>query len=234
VVAPGFVAVSHPSVGPVTGLSCSGVSPPAPFAAVEVDVEGVDGVLVAGLAAGPDDGCGGGDRVVATYTSSTRAAAIEVHVGGRTRVVRRARVRLPTAFTWAFVVCENQVTVLVRPLSRRPGRRFGGWRPLLTERVEVARLVDLRRPATLERLGYAWGARSGTVRLGAVRAGLFGMTGLRDPHLVQHADGSTVLRDGRVLLTWTCAGPGFFAQAHWGVFTLDPDDPTSLEQVAQL
>jgi hypothetical protein len=234
VVAPGFVAVSRTSVGPVTGLSSSGVSPPAPFAAVEVDVERVDGVLAAGLAARPGDGSGSEDRVVATYTSRSRTAAIEVHVRGRTRVVRRAKVRLPGSFTWAFVVCENQVTVLVRPPSRKPGRPFGGWRPLLTERVEVARRIDLRRPATLERLGYAWGARSGTVRLGDVRAGLFGMTGLRDPHLVQHADGSPVLRDGKVFLTWTCAGPGFFAQAHWGVFTLDLDDPTGLQQVAQL
>ncbi len=232
VVAPGFVSVARSSVGPVAGLSRSDTSPPAPFAAVEVDVEHVDGVLVAGLAAASQEG----DRVLATYTSRTRTAAIEVHTGGHTKVVRRARVRVPGAFTWAFAVCENQVTVLVRdPASSGSGSGpFGGWRPLLTERVEVARLVDLRRPATLERLGYVWGVRSGTARLGDVRAGLFGMTGLRDPHLVQHADGSPVVRDGRVLLTATCAGLGFFAQAHWGVFSLDPDDPSRVEQVAQL
>jgi hypothetical protein len=60
------------------------------------------------------------------------------------------------------------------------------------------------------------------------------MTGLRDPHLVQHADGRPVVLDGKMFLTWTCAGLGFFAQAHWGVFSLDPDDPTRLDQVAQL
>lgn len=244
VVAPGFVAVSRTAVGAVTGVVRSDVSPPAPFAAVQVDVEHLDGVLVAGLATGPATGPGEGpageqDRVVATYTSSTRTAAIEVHTAGRTRVVRRAKVRLPGSFSWAFVVCENQVTVLVRPQSQRRqqqnrDRPFGGWRPLLTERVEVARLVDLRRPATLERFGYTWGVRSGTAHLGDVRAGLFGMTGLRDPHLVQHADGSPVIRDGKAFMTWTCAGPGFFPQAHWGVFTLDLDDPTRLQQVAQL
>ena len=60
------------------------------------------------------------------------------------------------------------------------------------------------------------------------------MTGLRDPHLVTHADGRPYQRDGRIFLTWTCAGLGGFKQAHWGVFALDPADPTSLEQTAQL
>jgi hypothetical protein len=237
-VAPGFVAVSQPghsTVGAVTGLFRSDLSPPAPFAAVEVAVEHLDGVLVAGLATGsPTGGSGEDERVLATYTSRTRTVAIEVHAGGRTRVVRRTKVRLPRVFGMAFVVCENQVTVLVRSRGRRPDRPFGGWRPVLTERAKVARLLDLRRPVTLERLGYTWGARSGTARLGDARAGLFGMTGLRDPHLVQHADGRPVVRDGRVFLTATCAGLGFFAQAHWGVFTLDLDDPTRLDQVAQL
>jgi hypothetical protein len=227
----------HPSVGSVTETFRSDTSPPAPFAAVEVDVEHVDGVLVAGLASGPTTGPAAAHpvRVVATYTSRTRTAAIEVHVAGRPHVVRRTRVRLPGSFPWAFVVCENQVTVLVRPRSpRRPGRPFDGWRPLLSERVEVARLVDLRRAVTLQRLGYTWGVRSGTARLGDVRAGLFGMTGLRDPHLVQHADGRPVRQGSKVFLTATCAGLGFFAQAHWGVFSLDLDDPTRIEQVAQL
>jgi hypothetical protein len=98
----------------------------------------------------------------------------------------------------------------------------------------VAARLDLRRPQTLSRMAYTWGVRSGRATLGDVRAGLFGMTGLRDPHLVQHADGSPVVRDGKAYLTWTCAGLGFFQQAHWGVFALDLDDPTRLDQVAQL
>jgi len=60
------------------------------------------------------------------------------------------------------------------------------------------------------------------------------MTGLRDPHLVQHTDGRPYVRDGSVYLTWTCAGLGFFQQAHLGVFTLDLADPTRMQQVAQL
>jgi hypothetical protein len=60
------------------------------------------------------------------------------------------------------------------------------------------------------------------------------MTGVRDPHLVQHADGTPYTRDGRAYLTWTCAGLGFFQQAHWTVWSLDPADPTDLRLEAQL
>ena len=69
---------------------------------------------------------------------------------------------------------------------------------------------------------------------GGVRAGVFGMTGVRDPHLVQHADGTPYVRDGLAYLTMTCAGMGFFAQAHWGVFTLDLAAPERLTQVGHL
>jgi hypothetical protein len=226
VTAPGFLQDHRLLLCRVGDLTRSEASPAAPFAAVEVEVAYLDGVLVAGL------GTTDGDEVATTYTSRTRTAAIEVRSGGRTRVVRRAKVELPASYTWAFAVCENQVTVLVRPVD--PTGVPTPWRPLLTERTKVGRLVDLRRPRTLERYGYTWGARSGTATLGEVRAGPFGMTGLRDPHLVQHADGRPVVRDGKVFLTWTCAGLGFFAQAHWGVFSLDLADPTRLEQVAQL
>ena len=221
VVAPGFVQDSRTGVGDVTTLTRSDASPQAPFAAVEVDVEGGDGVLVAGL------GAAGGDRVVATCNLSSGVVAIEVRSGGSTRVVRRRSVDLPDAFTLGFAVCENQVTVLVRTGDE-------DWRPLLTERDKVAALVDLRDPETLAAHTYTWGVRSGTATLGDVRAGLFGMTGLRDPHVVQDADGTPYVRDGKAYLTWTCAGLGFFQQAHWAVFTLDLADPTRLEQVAQL
>ena len=60
------------------------------------------------------------------------------------------------------------------------------------------------------------------------------MTGLRDPHLVQHADGAPYTRDGRVFLTWTCAGLGFFQQAHWTVWSLDPAAPAEMRLESQL
>jgi hypothetical protein len=57
---------------------------------------------------------------------------------------------------------------------------------------------------------------------------------VRDPHLVQAADGTPYVQNGKLYLTMTCAGLGFFQQAHWGVFTLDLEDLTRLEQVAHL
>ncbi len=218
VVAPGFVQDERPG-GEVDTITLSDTTPPAPFAAVEVEVERLGGVVVAGLVAGDD-------RVVATYSPSSRTVTLEVRSGGRTRVLRRAKVDLPSTFTFGVAICENQLTALARV--------GGTWRPLLTERTKVSAVVDLRDPAVLGRYVYAWGVRSGTATLGAVRAGPFGMTGLRDPHVVQDADGTPYVRDGKAYLTWTCAGLGFFQQAHWGVFTLDLADPTRLEQVAQL
>ena len=72
------------------------------------------------------------------------------------------------------------------------------------------------------------------MELASVSAGLFGMTGLRDPHLVQHADGSPYVVDGRVYLTWTCAGLGFFQQAHWSVWSFDPAEPRGMRLESQL
>jgi hypothetical protein len=107
------------------------------------------------------------------------------------------------------------------------------WQPLLTERNGVRALIDLRVPDVLGRLSYGYGGR-GDALLGRVRAGYFGQAGVRDPHVVQYADGRPVIRGNKLYLTLTNAGLGFFQQAHWGVWTLDLTDPTRLEQVAQL
>ena len=48
--------------------------------------------------------------------------------------------------------------------------------------------------------------------------GRFGQLGLRDVRQVTHADGTTYRHDGRVLLTATSAGPGFFDTAHTSVW----------------
>lgn len=50
----------------------------------------------------------------------------------------------------------------------------------------------------------------------------FGQLGLRDLRLVTEADGTPHRPDGRVLLTATSAGPGFFDTAHTSVWELDP------------
>jgi hypothetical protein len=216
------VQASASSVGRTTRVCRSDASPQAPFAAVEVDVaDARGGIVLAGLATAS------GDHVAATYDADRRRVAISVRRAGRVRLVRKKKVNLPTAFRFAFAVCENQVTALVDTGD--------GWQPLLTERDRVAALVDLRRPEVLGDFSYAWGSPPAKpATLGDVRAGLFGMTGVRDPHLVQHSDGRPYLRDGKAYFTFTCAGLGFFQQAHWGVFTMDLARPNQLEQVAQL
>jgi hypothetical protein len=194
--------------------------PVAPFCAVEATVEQPSARVVLGLT-------GEDEHVLAFHDPGQRRVGIEVRSGGRTRVVRRKKVDLPPSSRLAFALCENQVTVLVDTGD--------GWRPVLTERDRVRSRIDLRQRNTLEALRYCYGATDeGRDRLSHVRWGLFGMTGLRDLHLVQHADGTPYVEDGTAYFTATCAGLGFFQQAHWGVFTLDLARPERLEQVAQL
>ena len=238
-VAPAFVAVTAERAEPRLILAESG--PVAPYAAVEMRVSvppGGGGQVVAGLSA-PGDG----DQVLVVYDAARGRVAIEVRVDGRRLQVRRKSVRLPGEFRLAFVLCENRVTALVADADTGDGH--DAWRPVLSERGRVAEALDLRDPATLEPLAYAWGSRWPTRGpdpgdpavapvVSAVRAGLFGMVGLRDLHLVQHADGRPYTRAGRTYLTATCAGTGFFQQAHWGVFSFDAADPVDLRQEAQL
>ena len=217
--ADGFATVEP---GEVSALERADDSPVAPFCALEADLDAPDRKVVLGLAT--EDG----DRVVTTYDPEAGRVGIEVRANGRTTTVRRRTVDLPASFTLGFALCENRVTVLADTGD--------GWQPLLTERDKVRALVDLRVPETLGAHRYAWGLRgtSGGRGLARVRHGLFGMTGLRDQHLVQHEDGTPYVRDDKAYFTATCAGLGFFQQAHWGVFTLDLAQPERLEQVAQL
>jgi hypothetical protein len=222
-VAPAFVALERSGdqlTGP-TAVSVHDEGPPAPFCAVHGRVEDAEARVVLGLAAAD-----GGAHLVAFYDPVAQRVGIEVRVDGRSRVLRRLKVDLPSSFGLAFAVCENQVTVLTDTGE--------GWQPVLTERDKVSAAMDLRQPEVLSALRYAWGDRGDEPGLRSVTAGLFGMTGIRDQHLVQHADGTPYVRDGHAYFTATCAGLGFFAQAHWGVFRLDLADPRRLEQVSQL
>lgn len=229
VVSPGFVAVRR-EPGPSDGLTRSGYSPPAPYTAVEVTLGSGRGTALAGLAA--DDG----DHLLGFYDPRRRRVGIELRDRGTSTVLGSRRL-LGRVRRIAFVLCENKPTVLVD--------RGRGWRPVVTGRGgnRVRPRTDLRIPANLARFTAAWGSRGGTSEVRLVRAGLFGMAGLRDLHLVQHADGAPYLRDGRMFLTATCAGLGFFRQAHWGVFAFDPTELAGqpgqpgqlrLEQVAHL
>jgi hypothetical protein len=162
-----------------------------------------------------------GDHVLVRWSAQTSGLSLSVRQAGRTRILRRRTLSLDGAARLGFALCENQVTALLDAGD--------GWQPVLTERDKVAELVDLRDEQVLAGYRYTW---SGTVS--DVRAGLFGMTGLRDPHLVQHADGAPYVRDGRYFLTWTCAGLGFFQQAHWTVWSMDPAAPDEMRLEAQL
>ncbi|MDS0134354.1 MULTISPECIES: hypothetical protein [unclassified Amycolatopsis] len=197
-------------------LVTTGIRPKAAYGTVTVQVLDDRAPVVAGLA-------GAGVSVLGTYHAGQ--AAIEITTAAGTAVVKTAPAQLRAPFGFAVVVNENAVTVLADQGT--------GWRPLLTERDQVRARIDLRDPAVLGRLGYAYGSR-GPARLGRVRAGYYGQAGVRDPHVVQYADGRPVIRHGKLYLTMTNAGLGFFQQAHWAVWTLDLADPTKLEQVATL
>lgn len=190
--------------------------PVAPYAAVELRLSGPAGDASAGLETVD------GQHVLVRWSGRRSVVSLEVRRAGRTRVLRRRTVRPGGPFGLAFALCENQVTALVDPGD--------GWQPMLTERRKVRAMVDLRQEATLAEHG--WAARGDALE--SSRAGVFGMTGLRDPRLVQHADGSAYSRNGRHYATWTCAGLGFFPQAHWGVWSFDPTDPRDMSLEAHL
>lgn len=190
--------------------------PVAPYAAVELRLSGTDGDASAGLVTEDDQ------HVLVRWSGRRSVVTLEVRRAGRTRVLRRRTVRPGGPFGLAFALCENQVTGLVDTGQ--------GWRPLLTERRKVAALVDLRAEEVLA--AHRWSAEADALE--SSRAGVFGMTGLRDPRLVQHADGTAYSRDGRLYATWTCAGLGFFPQAHWSVWSFDPGDPRDMRLESHL
>jgi len=82
-----------------------------------------------------------------------------------------------------------------------------------------------------------FGARSETgvnIVFDRVRAGYFGEAGVRDPHVVQYADGAPYIKNNKLYFTLTNAGLGFFEKAHWGVWTLDLSDYSKIEQVGNI
>ncbi|MGB3444390.1 MAG: hypothetical protein WBA97_37095 [Actinophytocola sp.] len=205
-IAPGFVQHDAPArPGAVTIDN----RPVAPFCAVTTRSSGA---VAAGLV-------GEGTSVLGRYENGT--TTIEVRTGGATTVVASAAAELSEGAGFAVVVNENAVTVLADTGA--------GWQPLLTNRDGVRALIDLRDPNVLRELSYGYENAQDRVR-----AGYYGQAGVRDPHVVQYADGRPYIRDNKLYLTLTNAGMGFFQQAHWGVWTLDLADPTRLTQVAQL
>jgi hypothetical protein len=206
------------------GLFKTGVRPVAPFASVIADVGATPaGAVLVGLVRDP------AHHVVAVFDAGTDpvngTVAIEVTAGGVTTRVAEGTADLRGPVRLAFSVQENYVTALVG--------RVASWTPIVQFRV--TELVDLRDPDVLRTYDYGFGARGdGVVALTGLEAGYFGQVGLRDPHVVQFADGRPYIRNGKLYFTATQAGLSFFQAAHWGVWTMDLDDVTRIEQVANL
>ena len=137
----------------------------------------------------------GDDLLVARYDGA--AAWLEVTTGGRTsrhRSRRFARTDGP-AREVGLALTGTHLSVL----TRGPGP----W--LVRGRVDLLDRLDTRDEAWLAGL-----------RSDAPVAGRFGQLGLRDLRLVSGVPG------GRVVLSATSAGPGFFDTAHTSLWELDP------------
>ncbi len=137
----------------------------------------------------------GEDRLVGRYDGGS--AWLEVTTGGRTsrhRSRRFARTDGP-AREVGLALTGTHLSVL----TRGPGP----W--LVRGRVDLLDRLDTRDEAWLAGL-----------RSDAPVAGRFGQLGLRDLRLVSGVPG------GRVVLSATSAGPGFFDTAHTSLWELDP------------
>jgi hypothetical protein len=211
-----FFALYRTAAGPV-----------APYAAVQVDVASFSGgrrrarnTVYAGLVR--DEA----NYVVASYNRTSETVTVQVVDQGERFQLIEATATLSAPFTFAFVLNENNVIALADTGD--------GFRPLV--RANVASVLDMRDPAVLSRYRYGYGARagSGTIVLDGVKAGYWGKAGVRDPHVVTWADGTPYIADGKLYLTLTNAGLGFFQFAHWGVYTLDLADYTSPDALREV
>jgi hypothetical protein len=132
------------------------------------------------------------------------AMALQVSTGGRTTTHRSRRSGSPEAPVQAVALTLTgpQVTAF----TQEAGVWVARARYDLTDRHDV----------------HDEGWLAGLTASGD-ETGRFGQLGLRDLRTVSHADGSPYVRDGRVLLTATSAGPGGFRTGHCSVWSLDPD-----------
>jgi hypothetical protein len=219
----------------------SGTGQEAPFATVIVDVASQpDGTVYAGLYRDELE------YVHAYYDKDAQTVGLEARVNGvaynlgSTQQFEQRLFEAP--FRFAFVANENRVIALVSSPSD-----LGNWRPIIERDVffetrnAVGGPLDLRDETRLEpsptALRNGFGARSGTgsnILIDRVRAGYFGEAGVRDPHVVQYANGEPYIRDNKLYFTLTNAGLGFFEKAHWGVWTMDLSDYNRIEQVGNI
>ncbi len=137
----------------------------------------------------------GSDRLVARWDGD--AAWLEVTAGGRTtrhRSRRAARTRGPVSEV-GLTLTGTHATAL----TRGPGATW-----VARARVDLRDRIDTRDGTWLAALSSD-----------APVSGRFGQLGLRDVRVVDGAP------DGRVVLSATSAGPGFFDTAHTSLWELD-------------
>ncbi|HEY0951508.1 MAG TPA: hypothetical protein VGD85_15025, partial [Nocardioides sp.] len=150
--------------------------------------------------------CSGTDRLGARRDGTD--AWLEVTTGGRT-----TRHPATSAGGAGGAAADGEVGELGLALTGTHlsvlTRARGDW--VVRGRVDLRGRIDTRDEDWLAGL-----------RSDAPVAGRFGQLGLRDVRQVSHADGTAYRPDGRVLLTATSAGPGFFDTAHASVWALDP------------
>jgi hypothetical protein len=218
-----LVSQEYAAGGPPEGASAA-TPHPAPYAAVEVDLAVDDAPLPAGTLAlhltGED-----GTRLAARLDPSTRDVALEVTARGQVTSRRSRRfgraasppTRLGVALTGTHLAAFTE--------------EGGAW--IVRARVALDELrVDTRDLSWLSGLvsGWEWEPVVADVPppLSAWRAGGFGRLGLRDLRVVTTREGAAYRpggADGPVLLTATCAGPGFFDTAHTSVWSIDTNTP---------
>lgn len=137
----------------------------------------------------------GSDRLVARYDGA--AVWLEVTTAGRTTRHRSRRFARPKGRVdeVGLALTGTHLTVLTRD--------DGPW--VARARADLRDRIDTRDEAWLAALASA-----------APTAGRFGQLGLRDIRLVSG------LPEGRVVLSATSAGPGFFDTAHTSLWAVEP------------
>lgn len=181
---------------------------PAPFVTVEATLEGSSGRLVLALASGVVGLSG-------EYDARRSLARLRVTDGtGRTTTHRSLRGGRPSGEVGAVALTLTGTWLTIWTRGADPD----DW--TARSRVTLADRVDTRSEELTAGLRASVDGDAAVV---AVRVGGFGQLGLRDIRLVSEADGAPIRRDGRLLLSATSAGPGFFDTGHTSVWSLDED-----------
>jgi hypothetical protein len=215
----------------------------APYATVIIDVASLPGGTVyAGLYKDNRN------YVHAYYNRNRNEVGLEARVDGTLYELGSTNPDpsdFGASFRFAFVANENEVTALVgdrfmdignfRPLIKRNATTYDNGTPEPADDEPTG--LDLRSRGVLATFKNGFGARNGSGRaivVDRVRAGYFGEAGVRDPHVVQYADGTPYIKNNKLFFTLTNAGLGFFEKAHWAVWTMDLSDYTNIEQVGNI